>query len=465
MEHPPLIAGATARLAVHVTTLSDFRALNDGRPSVELTDAAGGVTILPGTAPLRPGAFRVEGQVPPAGRYSWGVRITAKDLDDFHALGSITVFASEQAARSAPEPPEGPLAIAYLKEQQWATDFATVAVRAENVRTSLRASATVVATAGGDAAVVSPSAGRLVAPRVAQVGDRVSRGSLLARYEPRIASLEERTVLQQDVAEAGASVEAAEIEHQRAAHLLAERAVPARRVEEATRALTIARSRLEAAKARLDHRDQALRSGGAGVGSNTFDLRSPISGTIVAVTATPGAAYEAGVELFRIVHTQVVVIEAHLPASQAALRDTIDGLALEVPGRVEPLTLPILRQRQAGVVDQRTRSAVLRFEVDNRGGQLLVGQVGTALLMTRDRTAAPVVPPAAILTEAGQPYVFVQLGGESFERRVVRLGGRDHDRVAVTAGLKAGDRVVTRGSYDIQLASAAKGLPAEGHVH
>jgi hypothetical protein len=159
------------------------------------------------------------------------------------------------------------------------------------------------------------------------------------------------------------------------------------------------------------------------------------------------------------------VIEAHLPASQAALRDTIDGLALEVPGRVEPLTLPILRQRQAGVVDQRTRSAVLRFEVDNRGGQLLVGQVGTALLMTRDRTAAPVVPPAAILTEAGQPYVFVQLGGESFERRVVRLGGRDHDRVAVTAGLKAGDRVVTRGSYDIQLASAAKGLPAEGHVH
>jgi hypothetical protein len=25
--------------------------------------------------------------------------------------------------------------------------------------------------------------------------------------------------------------------------------------------------------------------------------------------------------------------------------------------------------------------------------------------------------------------------------------------------------VVTRGAYDVQLASAAKGLPAEGHVH
>ena len=28
-----------------------------------------------------------------------------------------------------------------------------------------------------------------------------------------------------------------------------------------------------------------------------------------------------------------------------------------------------------------------------------------------------------------------------------------------------GDRVVTRGAYEVQLASAAKGLPAEGHVH
>jgi hypothetical protein len=35
----------------------------------------------------------------------------------------------------------------------------------------------------------------------------------------------------------------------------------------------------------------------------------------------------------------------------------------------------------------------------------------------------------------------------------------------VTTSLKPGDRVVARGTYDIQLASAAKGLPAEGHVH
>jgi multidrug efflux pump subunit AcrA (membrane-fusion protein) len=76
-----------------------------------------------------------------------------------------------------------------------------------------------------------------------------------------------------------------------------------------------------------------------------------------------------------------------------------------------------------------------------------------------------VVPPGAILTEAGRPYLFVQVEGEGFERRMIQLGARDADRIAVVAGLRPGDRVVTRGTYDIQLASAAKGLPAEGHVH
>ena len=37
--------------------------------------------------------------------------------------------------------------------------------------------------------------------------------------------------------------------------------------------------------------------------------------------------------------------------------------------------------------------------------------------------------------------------------------------IRYAAGLKPGERVVLRGAYDVQLASAAKGLPAEGHVH
>jgi multidrug efflux pump subunit AcrA (membrane-fusion protein) len=59
----------------------------------------------------------------------------------------------------------------------------------------------------------------------------------------------------------------------------------------------------------------------------------------------------------------------------------------------------------------------------------------------------------------------VQIGGERFARRFVEIVSRDRDIVGIKGGLVTGERVVTRGAYEIQLASAAKGLPAEGHVH
>src|SRR5262245_3686568 len=140
MEHPPLVAGQTVRFAVHLTRLSDFRALDAGRPSIEMSPEPGGTTVvLPGSEPLRPGAFRVEGKMPPAGRYRWALLVTAPGLSDRHDLGTTVVFAdAPSAAADARTRPEGdPAAIAYLKEQQWTNPFATALVTEGGVRSSL----------------------------------------------------------------------------------------------------------------------------------------------------------------------------------------------------------------------------------------------------------------------------------------------------------------------------------------
>ena len=50
MEHQRLVANKTMRFAVHLTTLVDFKPLNEGRPTIELKGADGGVTTLPGSA-------------------------------------------------------------------------------------------------------------------------------------------------------------------------------------------------------------------------------------------------------------------------------------------------------------------------------------------------------------------------------------------------------------------------------
>jgi cobalt-zinc-cadmium efflux system membrane fusion protein len=468
MEYPPLVAAQKATFAVHLTRLSDFQPLIAGRPRLEFTPETGGSPhTVPGAEPSRPGAFRVEGNMPAAGRYRWALMIEAPGLSDRHELGAVTVYGDEPAANADAEkrPADDPSAFAYLKEQQWTNAFATDRVREVELRSALRVPASVEAISGGDAVVAAPAGGRFAAETLISLGTTVRAGQILGRLEPRLSAGDDRATLASEVSEARAASEGARAEQTRAERLLAERAVPARRVEDARRAVGVADARLLAAEARLTQRDETLRSGGGLAAGNAFVLRAPIAGRVADVMATLGAAYAEGAPLFRIVRTDRVELRAQVPTSDAAAARDVASLALEIPGRVDPMPLQSHHTHDAGVIDPATHALPVHFEVENPGGLLLVGQTGTALLYRRDRVKGTAVPKAAVLLEAGRPYVFVQVGGERFARRYIEVSTRDGDWIGVKSGLKTGDRVVVRGAYDVQLASAAKGLPAEGHVH
>ena len=469
MEYPPLVAGQMALFAVHLTRLSDFSAMTAGRPRLEFTPERGGSpVIVPGMEPSRPGVFRVEGAMPPAGRYRWALAIDAPDLSDRHDLGAIAVFADEAAALADAESQgQGdPAAITYLKEPQWTNGFGTALVQEAEIRRGLRVPAVVEPLIGGDALVAAPADGRFMATGLLQLGTRVQAGQELGRIQPRLSEDgADRATLLSGVAEAQASLDAARSDLARAERLLAERAVPGRRVEEAQRAVTVAEARLTAAQARLAQRDETLRTGGGAAGGNSFVLRAPIAGRVAGVFAALGASYDEGAPLFRIVRTDRVELQALVPASDAPLKEEVREIALEIPGRTDPLIVQADDMHDAGVIDEATRSLPVQFDVDNRSGQLLIGQTMTAILYTGARQRMPAVPRDAVLMEAGRPYVFVHTGGETFSRRFVEVVTRDGDLVGVKSGVMPGERVVTRGAYEVQLASAARGLPAEGHVH
>jgi RND family efflux transporter MFP subunit len=467
MEYPPLVAGETALFAVHLTRLSDFSAMTAGRPRIEFRPESGSAVNLQGNEPSRPGVFRVEGSAPPAGRYQWALIVEAPDLSDRHELGAVTVFGDRAGAVADAEQhsTEDPAAISYLKEPQWTNGFATARVEESEVRGSIRVPATVHPLPGGEAIVAAPAAGRFTADTLVSIGDRVRAGQVLGRLEPRLATGADRATLDAEVSEARVALEAARAEQARAERLLAERAVPARRVEDARRATTVAEARLRAAEARLAQRDETLRTGGGGATGNAFALRAPIAGRLAEVMVTLGASYDEGAPLFRIVRTDRVELEVQVPAADVAAVRGTKALALEIPGIPVPFALEPHHVHDSGVIDPETRALAIQMEIENRGEQLLVGQVGTAVVYTRQTQRLPVVPADAVLMEAGRPYVFVQLGGEEFARRFIEIASREGTRVGVRTGVKPGERVVTRGAYDVQLAAAAGGLPAEGHVH
>lgn len=61
--------------------------------------------------------------------------------------------------------------------------------------------------------------------------------------------------------------------------------------------------------------------------------------------------------------------------------------------------------------------------------------------------------------------MFVQTGGESFEKRQVELANNDGVLTEIISGLSIGERIVTKGAFQIKLAAMSGDLPIHGHTH
>jgi multidrug efflux pump subunit AcrA (membrane-fusion protein) len=159
-----------------------------------------------------------------------------------------------------------------------------------------------------------------------------------------------------------------------------------------------------------------------------------------------------------------VHVVGQIPEGDAARARLVAAAEIEVPGheaRVEAGRLSSLGR----VLDPQSRTLPITFAFDNRTLGLPVGQAVFLHLLMGATAARPVVPAEAVVDDAGRPIVFVQLGGETFERRAVTLGPRSGDLVQIADGVERGDRVVTKGAYLVRLASLSTSVPAHGHVH
>jgi RND family efflux transporter MFP subunit len=118
-----------------------------------------------------------------------------------------------------------------------------------------------------------------------------------------------------------------------------------------------------------------------------------------------------------------------------------------------------------GVVDPDSRTVAVRYEVDNEENLLRVGMFADVMIETDRRENAFVVAEEAVVDDSGETIVYVQTGGESFERRPVQLGIRDGNDVEIRRGLAGGERVVIEGAYAIRLSTLTGGVPEHHHHH
>lgn len=463
-EYPPLAVGETSRFAIHLTRLDTFKGVTDGHVEVQLRGGSAPPEVFRVEGPSRPGIFGVDVKPAHAGRRELVILLRSTGVSDEHRVGQVEVQTTAAAARAAVrDGGDDAAGISFLKEQQWSLDFGTAVVGEQAVRESIRVSARVEARPGGAAGVVAPIDGRLTRVLDLPLGASVTRGQELARLLPAPAVPADLPQLQRARAEAQTALALATHDRERAERLTTAGAAPEKRLDEARAAEEQARARVAAAEASLAQ-NNAARAGGTSDAEGQFVVRSPVSGVIAQRDAATGANVAAGTILFHVVDAAQVHVVGQIPEGDAARARAVSAAEIEMPGRQD--RLPAGRLASVGsVLDPQSRTLPITFAFDNRALGLPVGQSVFLHLLMAATAPRPVVPPAAVVDDAGRPIVFVQTEGETFERRAMTLGPRTGNLVQIVEGLKAGDRVVTKGAYLVRLASVSTSVPAHGHVH
>jgi RND family efflux transporter MFP subunit len=379
-----------------------------------------------------------------------------------HEVGPVRVH--EPGAPIPQHEEEEGEATSFLKEQQWTLEFGTALVEERRLRSSITVPAVVQSRVGGDAVLSAPVPGRIDATTVSPVpGMRVRTGGVLARIVPSSDDLRDAAGLRADLVEAEQRHQLASQERDRVNRLVEARALPARRLLEAETTLTSAAARLEAARQRWGRYDSLSDPGRGSSADGAYTVRAPFDGVISEIRFSPGASVEQNQSLLRLVDPDHVQIVGAVPESRASdVTSLEEGELLRDGNPPVPLGKPL---SIGATVDPSSRSMEVRFTLDNRNARLQVGRSVDLRLFLDEGESGPAIPESAVVDDGGRPVVFVQTGGESFDRRPVRLGSREQGFVHVLEGVEAGERVVHKGAYLIRLAAMSTKVPSHGHVH
>jgi RND family efflux transporter MFP subunit len=499
LEHRLLVVGTPTTFITHVTDLHTLEPRRDGPVRFVLRQGDQTPTVQEEPAPARDGIYLPELTFPQPGEWMVSLRIPLAGAEVVVSLPPFTVFASRAEAERAPEPvaPDG---ISFLKEQQWKILTQTTPVHRRALVERLRLAGVVAVRPGHSAAVTPPIPGHLLPPPggvMPSLGASVQAGQVLAMVQPHLAGTELLTFLstQQQIqamqveltvkaAEADAeairaraAVTHAEQTLRRIRALREQNAKSARELEEAefvqrkaTADLTAAealRTTYDKAKTQLAEHPRALDHGN---GLPAVELRAPISGVVASVRATVGEHVDTDTSVFTLLNPKSVLIEAQLPEADLGRLGPSHGALYETaaaPGTFVPIlgTGGGHLLSVGTTVDAKTRTLPLVYEVPNAHGRLRLGMALTVYAETAQAEEAIAVPVSALVDEDGRSVAFVQVSGETFQKRDLTLGIHDGEFVQVVSGLAAGERVVTKGAYAIRLASVSTTIPAHGHAH
>ncbi|PHR23100.1 MAG: efflux transporter periplasmic adaptor subunit [Fluviicola sp.] len=449
VEFKPLVVGQNTRFAAHFSEMEQFKAITEGKVTVSLIKNKTGIRQTV-DAPDSPGIFKPSITPKTTGIYTLVFEITTPTLTDRIQIENVVVYANtNEVLKNVHPEKEDPNAITFLKEQAWKMEFANAPVVRGTVYDIIKTGGKILPSQGDEKTIIATTSGIVIyASTRSMVGTEVSKGQTL--FTITGGNLTNNNVETRFI-QSKSNYTREKSNFERKGQLFESKAISKSEYEEAQRMYQLAES---------EYNNLASNFGGKGK-----IIKASSAGFIKTLFKGEGEYVEAGEALAVITQNKRLTIQADVSQLDYHRINESSSANFSFNGKAYSLADFNGKLLSYGKsVSVENPKIPVYFELDNTGN-LLSGSFIDVWIKTNPSSATLKIPVLAVMEEYGAFSAYVQVSGESFEKRELELGVSDGIYVEVISGVKEGERVVTFGAYQVKMASMSGQVPAHGHSH
>ncbi|MDR2149626.1 MAG: efflux RND transporter periplasmic adaptor subunit [Spirochaetaceae bacterium] len=172
-------------------------------------------------------------------------------------------------------------------------------------------------------------------------------------------------------------------------------------------------------------------------------VRSPISGTIIALPARVGMTVSQQVTLARIAAGQSLEIKVNV--AERFISKLAVGLNCAISLDAYPgESFSGVVSELSPTIDPASRTMEVKITIDNTSNRLKSGMFAKVKIITEVKNDIIKIPASALIERFGEKYVFV-VERDTVKRRTIKQGILIDNIVEIQEGLRAGEDVVIRG--------------------
>lgn len=339
--------------------------------------------------------------------------------------------------------------IIFSQAQAKAVGLTTETVKVGPFNDVIKVSGQIMASSLGEHTVVASSSGIVtLMPAATTEGNRINSGQT-------IASISSRNLQDGDPTErARIDYETALREYNRSKTLASQKIISQKEME-------LVEQRFRTAKANYEGIAKTVTDRGVSV-------KAGMSGYVKNISVTQGDYVSMGQPIMTITQTRRLMLRADMPQQRYGQLKTVSTANFRPASDNKIYRLKDLNGKllSYGKTAQQTGPYItVTFEFDNVG-DLMAGTYADVYLIGSERQGVISIPKTSLTEEQGIYHVYTKVKGEkdAYLKREVTIGQNNGQRVEIISGLHNGDEVVTKGTYQIKLASIQTTIP-HGHSH